>query len=302
MGYVLLGHGGLHSSSTGMDIVAIPHGTTIQYYTEAGQRLLYSSRQLDRWDGQRTPWAALNSSNVTYNLTLESDEEYENELRNDPALGGHELIRPGIGDIPDPARLCEGTPATCPSDPRQVAQGWDHHCGGLLGLLRGELHWLACTPLPPTAQTGVVLAGMLPSVLLGEELDWVPPAVSAGADAAAFRVDSTPGWTPDASDLQAIAQINAVNVLSAGADVPLHYAIHGGMLLVGDREHFGHQHDPRHVAYMTDNEASGGFCMVAFNGVFHVDLDPSSPHCYLVEAAFARYSDDRVRFGWIPPF
>src|SRR5690242_13861882 len=124
MGYVLLGHGGLDIESgvipDGMEYVAIPAGTTIQFYSDTGQALAYASKQLDVFAVMNKPWPALDSSRVTYNLSLHSAKElWKEELKNNPSFGGHTLIRAGV-DGADPMLMCTGTPATCPTDPRQI--------------------------------------------------------------------------------------------------------------------------------------------------------------------------------------
>ncbi|MFF0220348.1 hypothetical protein [Streptomyces vinaceus] len=283
-----------------MEIVAIPKETTICFYAEAGQEMSYGAHQLDRWNGRKPPLPALNSRNVTYNLSLSSDSGYDEELRNKPELGGHKLILPGKQGIPDPVRLCEGTPAECPSHPRQIRQGWQHNCLGLLGRLQGELHWLACIKLPLTDETEVALAGMPRSVLLGQDPYWTPPATRADAGAAPSMTEAF-DWAPNAADLQAIAKVNAFNVVDSTPDVSLlHYAIRGDVLLVGGTYHFGQGHDPGYVAHMTGEEVVGGYCQMDSDGVFHIDLPWSSPHRPLVQAAFAQYSDEAVRFDWAP--
>src|SRR6185295_19914221 len=101
MGYVLLGHGGLDVESgtmpDDMEWVAIPQGTTIQFYSDAGQTLVYGSQELDFFATLTKPWGALDSTNVTYNLTLHSAKElWGEELKNNPSFGGHTLIRAGV--------------------------------------------------------------------------------------------------------------------------------------------------------------------------------------------------------------
>ena len=149
MGYVLLGHGGLELRGgypDGMGTVAIPSGTTLQCYSDTGQTLVYGAKRLDVWEHLDTPWPPMDSTNVTYNLSLSSAKElWDEELKNNPSFAGHTLIRAGVDGVPDPILLCNGTPTTCPTDPRQVAAGWTHNCDGILGTYKGDLYWVACT-------------------------------------------------------------------------------------------------------------------------------------------------------------
>lgn len=150
MGYILLGHGGLDIeplvTPADMEFVAIPEGTTLQFYADAGQGLLYGSRHLDIWDQLQTPWPALDSTRVTYNLALHHARELlPEDLWDDPQLRGHTLVRPGVDGAADPLRMCTGTAKSCPTEPRAVAAGETHTCDGVLATYHGDLHWLACT-------------------------------------------------------------------------------------------------------------------------------------------------------------
>ncbi|MEU9979263.1 hypothetical protein [Streptomyces sp. NPDC051014] len=157
MGYVLIGHGGMEvdpsCTSPEMATVAIPRGTTIQFYSDSGQVLsfgptgpdIFGPTGLDIWQQLQAPWPPLDSSHVTYNLTLSNSEEtLAYAFRNNPQFGNNEVLLPGR-NFPDPIHLCNGTPETCPTNPEQVAQGMLHECNGVLGLLQGDLYWLACT-------------------------------------------------------------------------------------------------------------------------------------------------------------
>jgi hypothetical protein len=72
-----------------------------------------------------------------------------------------------VDGVPDPIRLCDGTPATCPTDPRQVAAGATHTCSGILGTYSGDLYWLACTSIVGGDRDVVAAAlGDSPTVVL----------------------------------------------------------------------------------------------------------------------------------------
>jgi hypothetical protein len=157
MGYILLGHGGLDLDAgaipEGMGTVAIPAGTTLQFYSETGQALVYGNKELDLWAQLQTPWPALDSTRVTYNLTLSSAKElWDDELKNHPSFAGNTLIRAGVDGVPDPIKLCNGTVDTCPTDPRQVLAGKTHTCDDVLGTYKGDLYWLACTSIENSAE------------------------------------------------------------------------------------------------------------------------------------------------------
>jgi hypothetical protein len=150
MGYILLGHGGLdvdpRVTPADMEFVAIPEGTTIWFYADAGQGLLYGSRHLDIWDQLQAPWPTLDHTRVTYNLVLHhATELLPYNLQGDPQFHGHTVVRPGVDGAPDPLRMCTGDRDSCPTDPRAVAAGDTHTCGGVLGTYTGDLHWVACT-------------------------------------------------------------------------------------------------------------------------------------------------------------
>ncbi|MEV6681958.1 hypothetical protein AB0N09_34555 [Streptomyces erythrochromogenes] len=260
MGYVLLGHGGMDVRADelppDMGIIAIPQGTTIQFFSDAGQGLLYGSPDLDMWEQFVPHLTPLDSTCVTYNLTLGSAWDlWDRELRNDPTFGGHELIRPGIGDIPDPIRLCTGTPGTCPTRPAQVAEGFTHTCDGILGLLQGaDLFWVACTTLDHADETVLVAARQ-----------GTPRCVLLGAD---------PDRTPDlaAPAREAVRQINALNVERADPFEPYTYVVAGDVLFIGPghtregRAYIG-AHDDFHAELCAVTGWDDGTVTIQFVGV-----------------------------------
>ncbi|MFF3159355.1 hypothetical protein [Streptomyces sp. NPDC057910] len=223
MGFVLMGHGSLNVNPAvtpqRMEIVAIPPNTEIQFYADAGQGLAFAHSQLNVWEQLVPHGMPLNSRNVTYNLTLGSAwGDWEAVLEDDPQFGDHSLIRPGIGDIPDPVLLCTGTPDSCPTSPAQVAAGRTHRCKGIFGRseFQGEkLFWLACTIIKNADQSVVAAAleGMPNTVLLGE--------------------DPTHIMTLDGSDFNEIdeANIDCVNQAEVGEIFELYCG--GSVLLLG---------------------------------------------------------------------
>jgi hypothetical protein len=190
MGHLFIGHGGLdpagYSYEAGMGIVAIPPGTTLQFYADAGQDLRFGS--LEQVLPQlQAPWPALTSANVTYNLTLTAFSEittlqhWSAAMQNSP----HEPHLPGL-DLGESVSLCTGAVGQCPTDPRL---GLPHACDGLLARYTGELHWIACTGfvLPETEEERIE-SGMSAQELAGTHatLDAArgdaPPSVFLGDD------------------------------------------------------------------------------------------------------------------------
>jgi hypothetical protein len=163
MGIIFAGHGGLdvEAARTTVEICAIPQGTTLQFYTDSGQKLRVDHDNFATlWSQVTAPWPALDSTGVTYNLTLQRHDKWVELCEGgtiDPAnFHGHQLVVPGFNAV-DEVQLCTGTAydlspdgevisGTCPTDPRQIEAGWTHTCDGLLKEYAGqELFWLACT-------------------------------------------------------------------------------------------------------------------------------------------------------------
>jgi hypothetical protein len=203
-------------TSPEMETVAIPQGTTIQFYIDANQMLAYDSRELDIWERLQAPWPPLDSSRVTYNLTLFSAEDlWAYELMNNPQFGGNEILLPGR-NCPDPAHLCNGTPETCPTKPEQVAEGMTHQCDGILGTVHGDLYWLAC------------------AYFMGVAAEAQPAVEAAMGD----RVRNvTLGDNPDATvseaERQTIEQMNQIALSYTPSGGVLPYMLAGPVVLIG---------------------------------------------------------------------
>lgn len=163
MGIIFAGHGGLDVEAAGasVEICAIPQNSTLQFYSDSGQILRVKTEDFASfWSQLTAPWPALDSTKVTYNLTLQRHDGWVELCRSggiDPAdFNGHQLVVPGF-NAPDEVRLCTGTAydigaegqvisGTCPTDPRQIAVGWTHTCGALLQQYAGQqMFWIACT-------------------------------------------------------------------------------------------------------------------------------------------------------------
>jgi hypothetical protein len=280
MGYILLGHGGLDVDRKRLDpemeFVAIPAGTTLQFYTDAGQGLVYGARHLDLWEQMQAPWPALDSTRVTYNLTLYSARElWDEELKNNPSFGGHTLVRAGVDGVPDPIRMCTGTRKTCPTDPRQIAGGWKHGCDGILGTYAGDLYWLACSVFENADRqvTDTVMGGRSTDVLMGTD----------------------PEWVPGEADQEAIASVNGDNVKAVDDGDELPCQVGGFVLLIGDG------HDTEHSAYARFQEDQVAGTVTVHKGGF---TDPGSLEFKgippskegVVESAVSRFSKKEARF------
>ncbi len=281
MGYIFLGHGALDVQSgtipEGMEILAIPQGTTIQFYADSGQGLVYGSGDLDVWEQLQAPWPALDSSNVTYNLSLFSATElWANELKNNPSFGGHTLIRAGVDGVPDPILMCTGSVDTCPTDPRAVATGATHTCDGILGTYSGDLYWLACTSFSGVSKD------LETAALGGRSTD-----VAMGAN---------PDWVPDDSDFDTIAAINRDNVKATADEDSIDFVVGGWVMLIGD----GHAEGYVDYAYF-QSDAARGQLTVNKGGAFSagsLDVTGVPPAKQgVVESAVARFSDKTVNFA-----
>ncbi|MFE5540634.1 hypothetical protein ACFQ78_33525 [Streptomyces sp. NPDC056519] len=282
MGYILLGHGGHYPQDITppeMECVAIPLGTTIQYYSEAGQSLAYGSYELDRWDSLRAPWPPLDSSCVTLNMELQGAAEYwDEDLENHPELGGHQLIRPGVDDVPDPFVMCDGTPLTCPTRPDQVlVEGMDHQCDGILGRLRGELFWLACT------------------TLFGVDHAVVQAALGSGPAGVVLGED--PDWVPGEAEHRAIDETNRAALADAVDLGMLEYVVGGTVLLIGH----GHSAAFEHYALGDPGSVRGRLLVYEGGGVLGtgglVFYDVPAGWGRLVRSAAARCSDKTIRLA-----
>jgi hypothetical protein len=290
VGYVLLGHGGMNVdpayTSPDMESVAIPQGTTIQFYSDTNQALAYGPNQLDVWERFQAPWPPLDSRHVTYNLHLDNARSaWRTELAHRPRFGGNSLILPGLGGFPESIRMCTGTPDTCPTKPEQVANGMSHRCDGILATLQGDLHWLACTVVdgfpegepesqPERAAANAVIAGRPRSAVLGHDPDWVP----------------------NETDQLKIAVINRDNLRYAIDGVALKYVLGGFAFLVGG----GHEY--RYVRYARNQykDTFEGRMVVSVRRGFNpgrlevFDVPPSKEG--IVEAAVSLFSDAVVVF------
>jgi hypothetical protein len=280
MGYIFLGHGGLDVQSgtipEGMEILAIPQGTTIQFYADSGQGLAYSSAHLDIWEQLQAPWPALDSTNVTYNLTLYSATElWDEELKNNPSFGGHTLIRAGVDGVPDPILMCTGSVDTCPTDPRAVAGGATHTCDGILGTYSGDLYWLACSSFSGVSGdiVGAAMGGQGSNVVMGED----------------------PDWQPEDADLDAIAQVNRENVKATGDEESIDFVVGGWVMLIGG----GHPQNYVNYAGLQSDTVRGQLTVskggVFSSGSLEVSGVPAAKQG-VVEAAVGRFSDKTVNF------
>ncbi len=282
MGYILLGHGGLNVDPSvtpkDMEFVAIPSGTTIQFYADAGQGLAYNSTQLDIFAQLQAPWPALDSTRVTYNLALHNAQElWGEELKNSPDFAGHTLIRAGVDGVPDPIRMCTGTRATCPTDPRRIAAGDTHKCDGILARYTGDLYWLACSSIIRADRSVVSAAkgGTSDSVVLGADPDWIPGD----------------------SDFDAVAEVNKANVKATDDGDQIAVTVGGFIALIGT----GHDQTYLNYAYLQADKAQGTITVNKggmLSGAGSLDVSGIPPVKQgVVQAAIERFSDKTVNFA-----
>ncbi|WP_125643494.1 hypothetical protein [Streptomyces sp. WAC06614] len=101
--------------------------------------LTYGSDEWIWWDQLGDCRTELNSDHLARN---------DLEVWSDPALADpgfpalfscQTVMGPGMrADVPDPLRLCSGTPQTCPTTQEQIQAGGAHTCDGVLGILHRE--------------------------------------------------------------------------------------------------------------------------------------------------------------------
>ncbi|MFJ5646156.1 putative adhesin [Streptomyces sp. NPDC093223] len=271
MGYILLGHGGIHLepgfTAPEMESVAIPQGTTLQVYSDAGQTLSYGAYDLDRWEQLQAPWGPLDSTQVTYNLVLHNSEEsWERELANNPKFGGNIIVRAGRDGVPDPMSMCSGTVDTCPTRPEQVAQGMTHNCDGILGTFQGDLYWLACTSfVAPEGETleatNAAMGGNSRSVPMGEDPDWLPAE----------------------ADQHLIARNNWAAVMNAQDNQSFPVLVGGFAFVIGDR------HESQHYYYAKFQNSD------SFSGTLTVHTDETGKPAWFTVTGVPLYKQDIVR-------
>ncbi|MEV6683439.1 hypothetical protein AB0N09_42320 [Streptomyces erythrochromogenes] len=242
MGFIFLGHGSLDVDASvtkpGMEWVAIPKGTTLQFYADIGQELAFGYEDIRAWDPQQVPWGTLDSSRVTYNLTLRANT-FWSRLKDD-SISGHRLVRPGTDNVAEQLSLCTGDSSTCPTDPREAERGAIHRCNGILGTYQGDLRWASCLALADASMRELVLDGKQRNVHLGDD----------------------PYFMIDEQALDAIAATNAGNVQNAALDEPLSCMFQDRwtaefpdaepVFLIGDG------HEPQHVHYIENANATPG--------------------------------------------
>ncbi|RSS79754.1 hypothetical protein [Streptomyces sp. WAC06614] len=245
MSYILLGHGDLlvHRGAppcSGESIV-VPRGTTIQLYTDGGQGLVIGPDELDVWS-QVFCAAAVDAGTGLHNLVLHGGDDLANDqLASDLERGGHTLIRPGVDGMPDPIRLCTGTPRTCPPPVDPFGEEVTHDCGGLLGLLgrlpgpQGVVHWLECASITDTRR----------------------PVTTPERAEQRTHVAWDPNWVPDEAAQRAIARVNRRIVRAASDRTIVNFVIGGSAFLIGDSrlpDPFSCHH-PMHAYYVRELQA-----------------------------------------------
>lgn len=273
MGFVILGHGGFSpAAGAKMETCALGEGTTLQYYADTGQSLVVTKKLLDDFSKMDQPWPAINSTGVTYNLSLEplTSEQRARLVSDDQDWGGHTLLLVGTNLDCEP-QLCTGVPATCPKDPRMitgaVAGPTEHNCDGILAKYAGQdLHWIACTVTEgfDAAIQGAVETARGDGIgqsFLGENPD---SGVAQALKYAADYPDAFPGWfdglsqgerdillkdpglyawnqgrgtttewAPSDADLENVAQVNQPYLKGLDEDTDGDWEVGGFLVLLG---------------------------------------------------------------------
>ncbi|MFF4369347.1 hypothetical protein [Streptomyces sp. NPDC001594] len=151
MSYVFVGIGGIEAdgwaTSHGNERVALPPGTSIAFYADDGDGVLYCSGGHDVVDQLWGPLAFADAEGAVPNLALHGDPAIgEAWISGGTESEDHVLIRPGVGPVPDVLRLCTGAVGECPTTQAEVDAGMTHECQGVLALFAGtDLYWMACT-------------------------------------------------------------------------------------------------------------------------------------------------------------
>lgn len=333
MGIVIFGHGGLDPiAAKDMEWVAIPAGTTLQFYADAGQTLVTGPKTWANYAANlNAPWPALDSTRVTYNLALSAlNAQEQKEIDVLGADFPHTIIMIGR-DLPN-AQLCTGDSKTCPSDPRMVAGTVpgprEHGCDGLLATYKGEeLHWVACTAISgfaAEAQAAVDTAqGDAPSfVRHGEDPDsaaaqalsylrdypddferWFDALSDADRQKALLdpaiaawnngRTFATTDWAPSDADLKEVASVNQPYVKSLDDGAEGTWQVAGFLVLLGD----GHAYVD--WARGQHDYASGTFTVkrATFGAGKLVFSGVPPMHQGTIESAVSQFSDKEIEFA-----
>ncbi|MBK3588893.1 hypothetical protein JHN49_36535 [Streptomyces sp. MBT57] len=266
-----------------MEIVAIPAGTTLQFYADSGQDLAYGEAQLARWQQLMPQWEPLRAGNVTYNFCLAplAPHDVPSAAQHGEWFPGHQFITPGDLGAGGKVLLCNGSVETCPTDPRQVVEeGAVHQCTGLLGTYTGDLFWLACSSFvgADAVIDNAVTADVSRSVTLGHNAD----------------------WTPGRADQRLLTAKNRSNLKQAPDGTDLRYRVGGTVLLIGNG------HEPALMTYAeSQSDTFGGWVTLTKarnkkndRGTLSFSDMPPQKHA-LVEWSVAQFSDKLVVFA--PP-
>lgn len=333
MGTIIFGHGGLSPiKAKDMEWVAIPADTTLQFYADAGQTLMTGQPTWANYAANlEAPWPALDSTRVTYNLSLSAlnaQEQHEIDV-----LGAdfpHTIVM--IGRDLTSAQLCTGDSKTCPSDPRmitgQVPGPREHGCDGLLATYKGhELHWIACTGISKSFGSEVqgvvdaargdapasVVHGADPDSAVASALEYlrISPSAFPGwfdglSEAEQQKLLVDPGiaawnsgrtfapteWAPSQADVEYVASINQPYVKNLDDGEEGTWQIAGFLLMLGD----GHTYAD--WARQQSDYASGTFRVkrATFGAGKLVFSGVAPMHQGTIESAIKEFSDKDVQF------
>lgn len=232
---VFLGHGGFDQNSGSYPgEVLVPPGTTLRYFSDAGQPLVLPAVSgesdyntvVNVWEHFHEDESPIPERWVTYNYGLwPEDTEAERTLALSLDWGATVETLPAGSS---PWFLCQGDETTCPTPALNVQQReyeqtgegdpveddrWNHHCDGILGTHAGnDLVWIACTSfmratpeLPPTMTAG-----------------YSGPGASDVSD-----------WVPDDEAWQVILDKNRDNIKAVDDDADIAVVAGGVLVLIG---------------------------------------------------------------------
>jgi hypothetical protein len=284
--YVIVGHGSFNpESSSYLPEVLIPSDTTLQFFSDAGQKLVLPRGDYSQvgpmWNQLKDEGYPIQPKGVTYNFKLSPDTTDEHrESAKEADWGGASVVFIDAGQ----AYLCTGTTDTCPTPALNVEarenavedERWKHHCTGILGQLGGvgnELFWVACTSF----------------TMAMPELPVLDTAAVSGPGASD---DSK--WVPNDAAYKEISEKNAQAIKDTANGGSVAIVAGGAVVLVGN----AHGRRPAdYVRRQTDIEE--GLLTVKKGGAFSkgsIEVKGISAKQSIVRSEISEFSDKKITF------
>ncbi len=291
--YVILGHGSFNPESSNYPPeVLVPRDTTLQFVSEAGQRLTlpnkdYTDVALKMWDQLKKDGSPLPAGYVTYNFALfpDSTEEHRESAKAADWDGadvvfidsGKTFLCTGDADrCPTPALLVQDKQFKDTGEGEAVPDNrWKHDCQGILGQLQGnELFWVACTSF-------TVATPDLPALDMASKRG---PGLDEDLD-----------WAPEGSALETVTTKNGENVKAVSDKGTISLAVGGALCIIGG----GHPRRPGDYLKRQDDLEEGQL-WVNKGGTFtkgSIQVEGiSSKKQKVVKEAIAAFSKKKVTF------